>query len=189
MTSPTIGDTALEASRTWAVVGRWMLGFVGFPIGGLLALSTVGAIDSTATAFAGGALSGAVLGAAHSLAAPQLPRLSWIAATTIGMSVGLALGATAVDFDTSLGALGRQGAVNGAVIGIAQAIVLARRTDLTHWKAAAWTPFLAMSWALGWTITSSAGVDVDRQYTVFGATGAIVVTALTVILPLSLRRH
>ena len=105
------------------------------------------------------------------------------------MSLGLALGATVVEFDTSLGALARQGAINGAVIGIAQAVVLARRTALTPRMAAAWAPFLALCWALGWTITSSAGVDVERQYTVFGATGAIVVTALTAVLPLSLRRR
>ena len=37
-------------------------------------------------------------------------------------------------------------------------------------------------WALGWTITASAGIDVEAQYTVFGSSGAIVVTAATSIL-------
>ena len=189
MRGPAVATTVLQAPRSWDVVGRWMLGLVGFPIGGLLALSTVGAVDSTATAFAAGALTGAVLGATQSLAAPRLPLLPWIAATTIGMSLGLALGATVVEFDTSLWALARQGAINGAVIGIAQAVVLARRTPHTRRMAPAWATWLAICWTLGWAITSSVGVDVERQYTVFGATGAIVVTALTAILPLSLRRR
>jgi hypothetical protein len=46
-----------------------------------------------------------------------------------------------------------------------------------------------MCWATGWAITTSAGVDVESQYTVFGATGALVVTGLTTILPLALRRR
>ena len=33
-------------------------------------------------------------------------------------------------------------------------------------------------WALGWTVTTSIGVDVERQYVVFGSAGAIAVTAL-----------
>ncbi len=176
-------------TRSWPVVGRWMLGFLGFPIGGLVAMSTVGAIDSTAAALAGGALTGVVIGAAQSLASHALPRLPWIAATTIGLSVGLAIGATVVDFDTSLRSLAFQGAISGVAIGIAQTLVLARSTPISTWGAAAWAPFLAVCWATGWAITTSAGVDVESQYTVFGATGALVVTGLTAILPLALRRR
>ena len=86
-----------------------MLGFLGFPIGGLLAMSTVGAIDTSAAALIGGALTGAVLGVAQSLGSPALPRAAWIAATTIGLSAGLTIGTTAVDFGTSLGDLAAQG--------------------------------------------------------------------------------
>ncbi len=43
-------------------------------------------------------------------------------------------------------------------------------------------------WAAGWAITTSIGVEVDEQFTVFGSSGAITVTALTVVLPLALRR-
>lgn len=37
-------------------------------------------------------------------------------------------------------------------------------------------------WALGWTVTSSIGVDVERQYVVFGSAGAITVMALSGLL-------
>ena len=48
---------------------------------------------------------------------------------------------------------------------------------------------LAGLWALGWTVTASAGIDVDAQYTVFGSSGALVVTAATSILPIALARR
>jgi hypothetical protein len=188
MSNVTVSTTRRHPTSTWAVAGRWMLGFLGFPIGGLVAMTAIGAVDSTTAALAAGAMTGAILGTAQSIASPALPRVAWIAATAVGLSGGLAVGSTLVDFDTSLGALATQGAICGAVIGLAQAAVLAQSTTLGAWRSALWVPFLAACWALGWTITTSAGVDVERQYTVFGASGAIVVTALTALLPLTLRR-
>ena len=50
-------------------------------------------------------------------------------------------------------------------------------------------PALGAIWALGWTVTTAAGIGVEEQFTVFGASGAIVVTALTVVLPLMINAH
>lgn len=36
-----------------------------------------------------------------------------------------------------------------------------------------------MAWPLGWTVTWAVGVDVERGYTVFGASGALVFAAIT----------
>jgi hypothetical protein len=179
---------AARAGRAWPTFGRWMLGFIGFPLGGLLAVTTVGAVADPPTALVAGGLTGAVLGLAQSLAAPALPRRHWIGAGAVGLSAGLALGATAVDFDTTAGALAVQGAISGLVLGAVQAIVLVGTSLVTRRLAALWPLYLCGCWALGWTITTAAGVDVERQYTVFGATGAIVVTALTSVLPLVLLR-
>jgi hypothetical protein len=52
-----------------------------------------------------------------------------------------------------------------------------------------WPVFLAGLWALGWTITAAAGIDVEAQYTSFGSSGAIVVTAAMSILPIELARR
>jgi hypothetical protein len=71
------------------------------------------------------------------------------------------------------------------VIGVAQAVVLYR---LLGRIVVAWPALLAALWALGWTITASAGIDVEAQYTVFGSSGAIVVTAATSVLPFALAR-
>jgi hypothetical protein len=47
---------------------------------------------------------------------------------------------------------------------------------------------LACAWALGWGVTAAVGVRIEDGWTVFGSTGALVVTALTAVLPLALRR-
>jgi len=48
---------------------------------------------------------------------------------------------------------------------------------------------LPIVWALGWVVTTSIGIAVDQQFIVFGASGALVVTALTAVLPLILTRN
>ena len=50
---------------TWRFFMWWMLAFLGFPLGGLLALVMVGSVDGVASGALGGALAGAVIGAAQ----------------------------------------------------------------------------------------------------------------------------
>src|SRR3954471_11597635 len=109
----------------------WASSFLGFPIGGLAAIAAVGRVDSPTAALVGGAVTGLVIGGAQALATRalrdrgrRLPPVAWIAATTVGTAVGLALGASAVGFSTSLGALALQGALTGVVLGPLQALAL-----------------------------------------------------------------
>jgi hypothetical protein len=51
-----------------------------------------------------------------------------------------------------------------------------------------WAPALVGVWALGWTITSAIGVDVERQYAAFGSSGAVAVTLVIMVLPFALAR-
>jgi hypothetical protein len=37
-------------------------------------------------------------------------------------------------------------------------------------------------WAAGWTVTTLAGIDVERQYAVFGSTGALMFMLLSGLL-------
>jgi CHASE2 domain-containing sensor protein len=96
-------------------------------------------------------------------------------ATTLGMGLGLLLGAAAVDFGTSLADLAVMGAVTGVVLGAAQALALPTRTR-ARWTWAAALPAL---WALGWSVTTVIGYEVDKQVAVFGASGAVTVAALS----------
>ena len=45
--------------------------------------------------------------------------------------------------------------------------------------ASLWPPVVAIAWPLGWAVTWAAGVDVERGYYVFGASGALVFAVLT----------
>ena len=161
--------------------------FLGIPVAGYAGWLVSGHVDSLGAALIGALITGAVLGAVQlwGLGRNRPPAAAWIAATTLGLMVGLGIGAAMVDYETSLGALVVQGAVSGLAVGLAQAVVLLPRLGAV---ALAWAPALAAIWAAGWATSTGIGVDVDQQFVIFGASGALVVTALTLVLPLALNR-
>jgi hypothetical protein len=163
-------------------VARWMVSFVGFPLGGLTAMVLSGPVDTTLAAITGGLLTGTVLGTAQALAMrfDRRDLLTWVLATAAGLATGLAIGASVVDFRTGLGDLVLQGAISGLAVGIAQSLVLVRRAGSV---ALLWPGYLAVAWSIGWFVTTAVGVQVDEQFTVFGAAGAVTVTLLTAVLP------
>lgn len=167
---------------TTRIALRWLATFAGFPVGGLAAWLIAGPVDDLAAALLAGAITGAVLGAvqAWGMGSNGPPAREWTVATTAGLTVGLALGSAAVGYGTTLADLVVQGAICGLAIGTAQALTLRGRA------AYLWAPALSALWALGWAITTSIGVGVDDQWAVFGAGGAIVVTAATAALPVLL---
>ena len=110
----------------------------------------------------------------------------WIAATAVGLMLGLVAATSVVGFRTGLTDLAIQGAVCGAAVGILQAVVL---RPVLGPRAFAWPVALSVIWAAGWAITAAAGIEVDQQWSVFGSSGAIVVTALTAVLPVLINRH
>ena len=182
---PASGRRPLRLRRP---VLRWLLSFVGFPAGGLAAWLLIGPVDDLVAALTGGLITGAILGAvqAWALAEGRRRASAWILATAVGLMSGLALGASLVQFRTGLGDLIVQGAVSGAVVGAAQAVVLRRLGRL----AVAWPLALSAIWASGWAVTAAAGIQVEERFTVFGASGALVATALSTVLPILIhRRH
>jgi hypothetical protein len=96
----------------------------------------------------------------------------------------LAAGATLVGYRTGLQDLAIQGAVTGLGVGILQALVLRQHVATWFWWAIAMPPL----WALGWIVTTAAGIGVDQHFTNFGASGAIVVTVLSGLLLVYLLR-
>jgi hypothetical protein len=165
---------------------RWAPTFVGFIAGGAAAIAVTGPVTNFTAALVGGALAGAVIGAGQWLALRgQLPKSEWwIPATAIGQAIGLAAGATLVGYRTGLQDLAIQGAITGLGVGILQALVLRQHVAGWFWWAIA-TPAL---WALGWIVTTAAGVGVSQNFTNFGATGAIVVTILSGLIMAQLLR-
>jgi hypothetical protein len=165
-----------------------MVSFLGIPVAGYAGWLVSGHVDSLSAALIGALITGVVLGAvqAWALGRNRPPVAAWIAATALGLMVGLGIGAAMVDYETSLGALVVQGTVSGLAVGLAQGLVLLPRFGVV---ALAWAPALAAIWAAGWATSTAIGVDVDQQFVIFGASGALVVTALTLVLPLALNRN
>jgi hypothetical protein len=94
------------------------------------------------------------------------------------MGLGLLVGASIVDYRASLADLALMGALTGIALGVAQALALPSNTHL-RW---AWAAAMPILWALGWTVTTLGGIDVDQQFTNFGAYGAVTFSALSGIL-------
>jgi hypothetical protein len=163
-------------TKAWLL---WTAGFVAFIIGGALAMGVVGRINDLGSALIGGMIAGAVIGTGQWLVARRLldPK-TWIPATAVAMGIGLAVGAWAVGYGTSLGELALMGFITGIPLGVAQAYLLRDRLA----NAWVWAAAMPLLWALGWTVTTAGGIDVDRQFAVFGAYGAITFMALSGVL-------
>jgi hypothetical protein len=155
----------------------WMLAFLGFPLGGLLALVLVGSVDGVASGALAGALAGAVIGAAQWLVLRRYLRVGpgWVLATALGVAIGDAVGALLIGAGAGIGALLITGLATGVAVGLLQWWLLRGRVRV----AGLWPPVVAIAWPLGWTVTWAADVDVERSYAVFGSTGALVFAAIT----------
>jgi hypothetical protein len=91
------------------------------------------------------------------------------------LAAGLTAGAALVDYGIGRGDIVLMGAVTGVGVGVLQALVLARhRVSGAFWWAVANPP------AVGWLVTSYViSRNVKEQFTIFGASGAIVFGLLT----------
>jgi hypothetical protein len=172
--APTV---AVARPPVWA----WPLAaLLGFPIGGLIANLVVGAVDGVGAALLGGATAGVVIGAAQSVALRAVVSRLWIAATSLGMAAGLAVGAAAVDYGIGRGDLMIMGAVTGVGVGVSQALVLARHGIA---GAAGWAVLNPPAWALAWLISSYViSANIDERFTNFGASGTVLYALLTSLL-------
>lgn len=176
-TSPAVTAATFNRPPIWA----WPLAtLLGFPIGGLIANVIVGPVDSIGPALGGGLIAGAVIGGAQWLALKQIVPWIWIAATSVGMAVGLTVGAAIVDYGIGRRDLMVMGAVTGAAVGGLQALVLVRqRVPGAVWWAAVNPP----AWALAWLVTTYViSSNVKEQFTNFGASGTLLYALLTGLL-------
>jgi len=175
--SPTAPVPTINRPRVWA----WPLAIIlGFPIAGYIANLTVGAVDSVGAALAGGLIAGAVVGAAQWLALRRVVPWIWIAATSIGMAAGLALGAALVDYGTSRVDLMMMGAVTGGVVSGLQTVLLVRRgVSGALWWVVANPP----AWAFAWLVSSYVITkNIDERFTNFGASGCLLYALVTGVL-------
>jgi hypothetical protein len=172
-----VSDSDDRRAVGWRFILWWVLAFLGFPLGGFLALVLVGSMEGVVSGALGGALAGAVIGAAQWLVLRRYLRVGpeWILATALGVAIGDALGALLTGAGTGIGALLITGLATGIAVGLLQWWLLRGRLL----RARLWPPVVAIAWSLGWMVTWAFGIDVERGYFVFGASGALVFAAVT----------
>lgn len=169
--SPEISPVSPRSHPVWDAL-RWLLVLPALPFSGLLVTTVIGPIDAPLPALGGGFFVGLAVGAAQLLGLRGRARaLPWLLASGAGGALGLLAGSTVVGYDTTLPALAVQGLLTGALLGTSQAATLPRDA-----RRALWVGGVTILWGLGWVVTTLIGVDVERQYAVFGASGALTAT-------------
>ncbi|QXC60663.1 hypothetical protein KSP35_20440 [Aquihabitans sp. G128] len=166
------GPRTTTFRRPWF---RWLLTAAAFPPAGYVAHIVAGRVEAVPPALLAGMIAGGGIGAAQwALLRHRGIGPAWIPATAIGLAGGVAAGAALVSYRTDISSLALMGAVSGLGIGIAQAPLL--RSPVS--RALGWALATAGLWALGWTITTAAGIDVDEQWVVFGSSGCLAITLI-----------
>lgn len=156
--------------RMWWLA--WIAAFLGFPPGGALATAVIGRLDTPPEGLVGGLLAGAVIGAAQYFALRlRLPlRPTWIAATSVGLAVGVALGVLIFGAETTLEATLLRAPIAGLALGIAQWTVL-RGQMRGAWS---WVAAHALLHPVAWFITAQViGQNMEIGFVIFGASGAL----------------
>jgi hypothetical protein len=169
----TTSDRRAFPGWAWVAVG------LAFPIAGYIGWAISGPVDAFGAALLGGTLTGAGLGTVQWWAGKGAfgPAATWISASAVSYAAGLAAGAALVGYGTDLADLVLMGVISGATIGAAQGLVLARQGS---WRfGAAWGTAMPLLFGAGWAATTAIGVSVEDQFTVFGASGALVFMLLS----------
>ena len=156
---------------------EWMLIFVSFPIGGIMARGFVGPMDDTISAALGGAVAGVVIGIAQLMILRRHVGMTggWLVSTTVGLALGNTVGTLLNGGGTRTGDLLLLGLVAGVVVGVAQFALLQEYLQ----RAILWPPAVALAWPLGWLVTANIGTNVRLGYAVFESVGGLAFAALT----------
>lgn len=155
----------------------WMATSLGFPFGGVVALSLSGPMEDVLSAALGGLITGTIVGALQWLVLRNNLGIdaTWILATASGLALGNTVGIVLTGVGGGIEDLIIIGVAAGAAVGAGQWTLLRERLRL----AGLWIPLLTIAWPLGWTTTWYIGVNISLGYTVFGAVGALVFAAIT----------
>lgn len=150
----------------------WIIAFLGFPIGGLIAITLIGRMDTSIDGLLGGIIAGVIIGGAQWIALKQFFSIDgrWVVATSAGLGLGIGLSALLWGTDTTLQAILTRAPLTGFLLGVAQWFIL--RQNVAH--AYVWIPTLTLIYPAAWYITSRViGDSINEAFFVFGASGAL----------------
>ena len=172
--------TITSSTTKWGLIGRWLLAFIGFPIGGGLTYLIIGAVDSPLKGVIGGAIAGAFIGGAQWLALRSHRDVdpTWIAVTSAGLAAGVGLSTALLGTDTDVNSIVGRAAITGVIWGAAQAYQLHRKGG----ASIVWALAVALAYTIAWPVTHLVIKDnVSMGYVVFGSSGAILFQLIMLI--------
>jgi hypothetical protein len=168
------------SNNKWGLIGRWLIAFLGFPIGGGVTYLIVGSIDNPLKGIVGGAVAGAFIGGAQWLALRSDRHIdsTWIALTSAGLGAGIGLSTTLLGSDTDVNSVVGRAALTGILLGAAQAYQLYRKGG----ASITWALAVALAYTVAWPITNLVIKDnISMGYVVFGSSGAILFQLITLV--------
>lgn len=156
---------------------EWMLTFLSFPLGGIMALGFVGPMEDVVSAASSGAVAGVVVGLAQLIILRRHVGMTagWLVCTVAGLTLGNTVGVLLSGGGTQTGDLLIVGAAAGASVGIVQWAMLREYLQ----QAILWPLAVTLAWPLGWLVTLSIGTNVQLGYAVFESFGGLAFAALT----------
>ena len=162
------------------LIGRWLLAFLGFPIGGGITYLLIGAVDSPVKGIIGGLIAGLAIGGAQwlTLRHRQLIDIRWIVITSAGLAAGIGGSVAIFGANTDMTTIVERAALTGILLGLSQAYALRKQRGI----AIIWAVVVTVGYTIAWPITSLVINDnVQMGYVVFGSSGAIVFQLVTLI--------
>lgn len=156
---------------------EWMLIFLSFPLGGIMARGFVGPMDDTVSAALGGGAAGLLIGLGQLIVLRRHVGMTggWLVSTIVGLALGNTLGVLLNGGGTQIGDLLILGATAGITVGIAQFALLQEYLQ----QAILWPPVVALSWMIGWLVTANIGTNIRLGYAVFESFGGLAFAAIT----------
>ncbi len=164
----------------WGLIGRWLLAFLGFPIGGGITYLIIGSIDNPLKGVIGGAIAGAFIGGAQCLAlrSDRDVDATWVAVSSTGLAGGVGLSTALLGTDTDVNSIVARAVVTGVIWSAAQAYQLQRKGG----ASILWALAVTLGYTIAWPVTRLVIRDnVQTGYVVFGASGAILFQIITLI--------
>ena len=156
---------------------EWMLTFLSFPLGGIMALAFGGPMEDAVSAASSGAVAGVVIGLAQLIILRRHVGMTagWLVSTVTGLTLGNTIGVLLSGGGTQTGDLLIVGAAAGISVGIIQWAMLREYLQ----QAILWPLAVTLAWPLGWLVTLSIGTNVQLGYAVFESFGGLAFAALT----------
>ncbi len=169
-----------SSNTRWGLIGRWLLAFLGFPIGGGLTYLIIGAVDDPIKGVIGGAIAGAFIGGAQWLAlrSDRDVDATWVAVTTTGLAAGIGLSTALLGRESDVNSVIGRAALTGITLGAAQAYQLQHKGG----ASITWALVVALAYTVAWPVTRLVIRDnIQMGYIVFGSSGAILFQIITLI--------